>query len=128
MRHDGGHDDLPDLERHACSAQPGQEHLGGRFCELFDALCRRVEQHGAVLGHDQVEEVDLGTDRQQIIEASAGNQYHPSPGLAHPPQRLHGRRRDRAAGRQRTVVVTDQRVKPCPSALNGCGRRCAAAV
>src|SRR4029450_2608338 len=76
----------------------------------------RVVQHGAVLGHDEVEEVELRADREQVVEAATGNQQHAAARLAHPLQRLERGWCNRAGGRQGPVVVAHQNVKPHGSA------------
>ena len=57
--------------------RPSRRRRRRRIDEILDPLGLRVEEDGAVLRHHQVEEIDLGTDGQDVVEAPAGDQQNP---------------------------------------------------
>ena len=60
--------------RHAPGPQRLDEPRGRRLGEQLRRPGLRVEQHAAVLGHHQVEQIDAREDGQELVEHASGHQ------------------------------------------------------
>jgi len=115
VRHLRRDDDATGRERHARPLERGEKGRGGRRREVVHPFGSRLVEHGAVLRDDPVEEVELGTDLQQVVEPPSGDEDDAAARIANAPQRREGLRRDAAVGRECPVVVAGEHVVPHPS-------------
>ena len=79
MRLPGRHDHPADRDRgHTALPQRADKRFGRRLAEqLFLARCRAIED-SAVLCDDPVEQLDVRTDREQILQFATGHEDEPT--------------------------------------------------
>ncbi len=111
MRLPGGHDHAAHVERRDPPRPQRLDQLAGRrFGEgLLGAIVGAVE-HGAVLDHHPVEQIDAGKDVQQIRELAPGHQDELPPGRPEPLERGQRGVVHPAGGGDGTIVITGQGV------------------
>ena len=112
VRHHRRDDDAPRREGHARPLERGEKGRRGRRREVVHPLGARLVEHGAVLRDDPVEEVELGTHDEQVVEPPSGDEDDPTPRMANAAERREGLRRDAAVGGERPVVVAGDHVVP----------------
>ena len=61
--------------------RPASKVGGGGSARSSARLALRVVEHGAVLGHDEIEEVDLRADGEEVLEAPAGDEQNAPAGF-----------------------------------------------
>ena len=108
-----GDDGVSDGQRrHVPIAQRLNQRLRGRLRQQLDFARRGSVQHGAVLGHDPLEQVQARKDALQIFQLAARDQDEMPAGGDDALQRSDGRVIDRAVMRDRAVVVARQCKQP----------------
>ncbi len=81
---------------------------GGAASRTVFRSDRLVEQ-SAVFRHREIEQVELGKNRPQILQLTSGHQHQPSPGAAQPGESGHRGRRHPAMLGQGPVVIAHQK-------------------
>jgi hypothetical protein len=76
-------------------------------------------ENAAVLGDDDVEEVEVLADADELEEHPARHQHELEPRVAGSPERAHRALADAIVGRQRPIVVTGEGSEDHRSAPRG---------
>jgi hypothetical protein len=106
VRSPGRYDALADRERcHAARSQRRHEPLHGGLGQQFLLLAVGAVEHGAVLGHHPIEEVETRADGDEAVELAAGDEEQPAPRFLQAGQRGQRRLGDGAVVRDGAVVV-----------------------
>ena len=109
VRLPGGDDGAADRQRRDAEfLQAGDKSGRGWLGERRFLLLGRVEQEGAILGDDKVEQVEFRKDALQVGKIPAGDEDQLPAGSPHLLQGLDGRRIDSAVAGERAVVVRCQ--------------------
>ena len=108
VRQPGRDNNPPDIERNAQRLQALDELQGGRIGQQCLPSGARLVDDGPVFCHDVIEQVDVGKDREEVLQPSAGDEDRATAGHAKALDRRDRGISHLAVDGDRAVIVGDE--------------------